>query len=263
MNGYLTDKKLVIAVPYRDRAEHLQIFLEHIKKYFLFDKIDQHIEVKILIIEQNDTRPFNLGILNNVAFLLEEDYLDYICINNVDLLPIWSDFTYSDDATLLIMTGHDRHPIDPFSNNISERSKVLVQPNSNMFHGSVLIPKDVFLKVNGYSNEYWGWGYEDLDMLNRLNSKNYNIIKRRGLYHPLLHKNLGFKISDGEIVRTEINSANNAIFNRKWNEGDSGLDTDGFNQTRFKVTNETVYFNIIRNDKKLYCCKKSIEIENS
>jgi hypothetical protein len=99
-------------------------------------------------------------------------------------------------------------------------------------------------------------------MLKRLSSRSFNIINRRGFYHPLLHKNLGFKISDGEIVRTEINNTNNAIYNRKWSRGDSDIDSDGVNQTRFKVMNETVYFNIIRNNKKLHCCKKSIEIES-
>ena len=32
--------------------------------------------------------------------------------------------------------------------------------------------KNTFQKVNGYSNNYWGWGGEDKDLLHRINSKN-------------------------------------------------------------------------------------------
>ena len=36
------------------------------------------------------------------------------------------------------------------------------------FGGVTLFPIDLFKKVNGYSNEYWGWGFEDDDLLMRL-----------------------------------------------------------------------------------------------
>jgi len=34
--------------------------------------------------------------------------------------------------------------------------------------GLVLISREDFENANGYSNEYWGYGYEDLDLLYRL-----------------------------------------------------------------------------------------------
>jgi len=35
-----------------------------------------------------------------------------------------------------------------------------------------MFPVDTFEKVNGYSNEYWGWGFEDDDLLMRLTETN-------------------------------------------------------------------------------------------
>ena len=35
-----------------------------------------------------------------------------------------------------------------------------------------MFPIDLFKKVNGYSNEYWGWGFEDDDLLMRLTEQN-------------------------------------------------------------------------------------------
>ena len=34
---------------------------------------------------------------------------------------------------------------------------------------------DDFRKVNGFSNEFWGWGAEDDDLTNRLKSHGFNI----------------------------------------------------------------------------------------
>ena len=40
------------------------------------------------------------------------------------------------------------------------------------FGGVTIFPIDAFKKVNGYSNEYWGWGFEDDDLLLRLTEQN-------------------------------------------------------------------------------------------
>ncbi len=35
-----------------------------------------------------------------------------------------------------------------------------------------MFPSSTFKRVNGYSNEYWGWGFEDDDLLLRLTESN-------------------------------------------------------------------------------------------
>ena len=36
-----------------------------------------------------------------------------------------------------------------------------------MFGGATLFTPDEFRRMNGYSDEYWGWGGEDDDMIGR------------------------------------------------------------------------------------------------
>ena len=47
---------------------------------------------------------------------------------------------------------------------------LLIQIEKYLIHtlGCNFISIDLFKKVNGYSNEYWGWGFEDDDLLMRL-----------------------------------------------------------------------------------------------
>ena len=40
--------------------------------------------------------------------------------------------------------------------------------------------KETFLELNGYSNQYWGWGGEDDDLQVRLKESGYTIIRPYG-----------------------------------------------------------------------------------
>ena len=67
----MSNHKLAIVVPYRDRREHLDIFLPHIQSFLK----DKNIDYKIFVIEQSDSKPFNYGKLCNSAFhLLKDEY---------------------------------------------------------------------------------------------------------------------------------------------------------------------------------------------
>ena len=119
------DKKLVIAIPYRDRPKQYEIFLFHSKIYFNEDKLDKYLNLKLCFIEQANDKPFNLGSLNNAGFLINEDYLDYFVVNNIDFLPMIADYRYSESPSLLIKHGYNNLPIVPSKN------RRLIEPKIN------------------------------------------------------------------------------------------------------------------------------------
>lgn len=239
-------KKLLISVPYRDRKEQYNSFLNHIKTYFLLDKFDKNLNVRICFIEQSNKKLFNLGSLNNVGFLANEDYLDYIVINNIDFLPVYSDFSYSDNPMLLIKYGYDNLPVKPSDQSLKN---IIRAPSRNhVFLGSVLIPKKIFKKVNGYSNSYWGWGFEDSDMKNRLENIKIKIKYRDGLYHPLIHDNLGYEIDENKKSKpSKIHLDNQKLFNEKWKNKDNYFH-DGINNFNYKILENNNLFSHIRNN---------------
>jgi len=140
--------KLGVIVPYRNRESHLKRFIPHIKKYL----IDNNIDFEILIVEQDDDKPFNRGKLLNIGFELLEDECNYFVFHDVDMLPIDADYSYVDK------------PIH-IATQLSNEDYELQFPS--YFGGVTLFNRDDFRTINGYSNEYFGWGFEDDDLLYR------------------------------------------------------------------------------------------------
>ena len=241
-------KRLLISVPYRDREKQYNSFLNHIKTYFMTDKFDKNINVRVCFVEQANDKPFNLGSLNNVGFLVNEDYLDYIVINNVDFLPIFSDFSYSESPMLLIRYGYNNLPMKPSDHHI--KNIIKAPSREYVFLGSVLIPKNVFKRVNGYSNSYWGWGFEDSDMRNRLEFMNISIKYRDGLYQPLLHDNLGYEIDEDKKSKpSKFHIDNQKLFDEKWKNKDNFLN-DGINNFNYEIKENNNLFRVERNNAK-------------
>lgn len=132
--------KLGVIVPYRNRYEHLQKFKKSLVKYLESKNID----FKIIIVEQDNAKLFNRGMLCNIGFIeAQKENCDYIVIHDVDMIPVDVDYSYSNV------------PVHLATDNI---------PFESYFGGMTLFPTDVFEKINGFSNLYWGWGFEDDDL---------------------------------------------------------------------------------------------------
>ena len=134
------DKRLGIIVPYRNRYEHLQEFKKSIVEYLESKNID----FKIIIVEQDNAKLFNRGMLCNIGFIeAQKENCDYIVIHDIDMIPVDVDYSYSNV------------PVHLATDNI---------PFESYFGGMTLFPTDIFEKINGFSNLYWGWGFEDDDL---------------------------------------------------------------------------------------------------
>ena len=84
--------KLGVIVPYRNRYEHLQKFKKSIVKYLESKNID----FKIIIVEQDNAKLFNRGMLCNIGFIeAQKENCDYIVIHDVDMIPVNVDYSYS------------------------------------------------------------------------------------------------------------------------------------------------------------------------
>jgi predicted peroxiredoxin len=139
--------KLGIIVPYRNRPTQLKRFVSHMEDYI------KDLDYEIFIIEQSDDKPFNRGKLLNVGYKYAiESGCDYFVFHDVDMLPEDVDYSYS-DKPLHLATHLQEHDYETTF--------------FDYFGGVTMFNKEDFETINGFSNEYWGWGFEDDDLLIR------------------------------------------------------------------------------------------------
>ena len=144
-------EKLAIIVPYRDRYDQLLTFKEKIVKYL--DNRD--FNYCIIIVEQDNASAFNRGMLLNIGFKEAlKQRCDYVVFHDVDMTPI--DVDYSNSEFPIHLASHDL-PFDEY------------------FGGITLFPVKDFEKINGFSNIYWGWGFEDDDLRYRCIKNNIRL----------------------------------------------------------------------------------------
>jgi hypothetical protein len=75
---------------------------------------------------------------------------------------------------------------------VSRQRRRITHDYQTFFGGVVLFATADFRRINGYSNDYWGWGFEDNDAAERCRIEGLAIGFRDGTFEALHHQNAGF-----------------------------------------------------------------------
>jgi len=152
---------VAIIVPFRDlhpsqnRSHHLSLFCPHIHTFLSSSSsLTSH---HIFIIEQSsDSLKFNRGKLLNIGYDLAKSYpinfTTYI-FHDVDLLP-----------SLNLLPSYVQIPSKPLH---IARCWDRYSNNPRYFGGIVSFTSSQMEAINGYPNNFWGWGGEDDEMNKR------------------------------------------------------------------------------------------------
>uniref|UniRef100_A0A667HG30 Beta-1,4-galactosyltransferase n=1 Tax=Lynx canadensis TaxID=61383 RepID=A0A667HG30_LYNCA len=133
--------------------EHLKYWL-----YYLHPILQrQQLDYGIYVINQAGETMFNRAKLLNIGFQEALKDYDYNCFvfSDVDLIPM-------NDHNAYRCFSQPRHisvAMDKFGFSL---------PYVQYFGGVSALSKQQFLTINGFPNNYWGWGGEDDDIFNRL-----------------------------------------------------------------------------------------------
>lgn len=179
--------QLSILVPYRDRKTHLAKFIPHIKEFF--SQYHPRLPFQIYVIEQVPGKLFNRGKLMNIGYSIAKKNCDYISIHDVDMLPEEKCCNYS----------YCSYPTQ-LATYISRWDYRLVVGNLDVrkscWGGVSIVPNDCYEMVNGFSNDYWGWGPEDQDFYHRCITNGLPFKRRDGRYYCLDHERADGKSPD-------------------------------------------------------------------
>ncbi|XP_055346095.1 beta-1,4-galactosyltransferase 1-like [Paramacrobiotus metropolitanus] len=153
-------EKVAIIIPFRDRNEHLKLFLANYHP--ILQK--QQLDYTIFVVEQHGRTTFNRGALMNIGFLevVKTGMHNCFIFHDVDLLP-------EQDHNLYHCGNQPRHlsvAVDKFNYTL---------PYKQIIGGASAFTVEQFMKVNGFPNSYWGWGGEDDDLSKRLELSGYQL----------------------------------------------------------------------------------------
>ncbi|KAH8315195.1 hypothetical protein KR074_005484 [Drosophila pseudoananassae] len=179
------DHKMALLVPFRDRFEELLQFVPHITKFLKRQNVAHH----IFVLNQVDRYRFNRASLINVGFQFTSNVYDYIAMHDVDLLPMNDDlrYEYPSDLGPLHIAGPKLHPKYHYENFVG---------------GILLVRREQFQKMNGMSNQYWGWGLEDDEFFVRI-------------------RDAGLRVTRPENIKTGTNNTFSHIHNRHHRKRDT------------------------------------------
>ena len=139
---------IYIIIPYRDREKQLIKYLTHtipLVKECLDD-------FRIIVIEQCNTKPFNRGLLINVAvnhLKIQPD--DEIIFQDVNVLP---------QRSVIFECYKDK---------VDNATVLGIYSHAESLGGVIKMRKSTFESINGFPTNYWGWGFESNTLRERLN----------------------------------------------------------------------------------------------
>ncbi len=209
-------KRLVIVIPFRDRQENLAELLPALSAYMLRNDAPRLAPLpRICIVEQADDDAFNKGALCNVGFALHRNELDYVCFHDVDCVPLEADYSYADLPTRVLEVG-TRNP-----------------ENLDVYFGGVVaLSRADFETINGFSNHYRRWGFEDNDLLLRIVRNGMALEARPGVFRALSH--VAAERDEHGAVRAEV-YANRDRFRRRFDSDIDFWTDDGLRTLRYTL----------------------------
>jgi hypothetical protein len=141
--------QLIVVVPYRDRAAHLNVFATQMP--FVLEEYarDPDRSVEVVVCHQCDDRPFNRGAMKNIGYM-------------------YAVTTYGEEAADAITFAFQDVDLFPARPGTVDYLAAEAEPGAVHHHfgfshalgGLVSMKGGVFRKLGGFPN-VWGWGCED------------------------------------------------------------------------------------------------------
>jgi hypothetical protein len=151
----ISNKKIAILFPYREQVEQKRS--EQLKSTLDYYNTLNNPDFDLYVIEQGNNKPFNRGVLLNAG---------HDIIKNIGKI-------YDNEVHHDIDVQPDKILIKYFYSNNVIAGK---QKKDPYFFGTLsMLPLHIMDKVNGYCNNFWGWGKEDDNLSKRIRDNNIKI----------------------------------------------------------------------------------------
>jgi len=216
----------IIIIPYRNRKTHIEYFIKNSVPILQKELPNS----KLVIIEQDwNNNLFNRGCLLNIGVKEYQDNSKYIITHDVDINPLYKSVV-------------ELYKPDTDNNNI--RGIYNLSSNCDTLGGIIKMKTDTFIKINGFPNDIWGWGAEDIALKHRADYFNIKITKtfiedeNFKKNYEQMNKNENFVVFNDINDRNGINNGVNIYKYNLSRFTDNKIDniySSGFNNLNYKI----------------------------
>lgn len=206
---------LTFIVPYRatdqpERAQQLQTFSKAIHKLCP--------DALVFVMEQAGDHLFNRGALLNAGIAASKATRETVlCFHDVDLVP-------GED-----MLDEYTRPLP--KNTVRHIARAWKRYDSDTYLGGILLMHYTdFNKLNGYPNDFWGWGGEDDELRDRIRRHHMRIERSEGTITDLENLTLREKLIKLKVAEGQCKDKRER---RQWHRRNPGR--QGLHQTNARV----------------------------
>jgi hypothetical protein len=185
-----TKHRALILITERNRMHQQKIFIPVLTNYLK----SKNIKYTMYVMHQNNNKLFNKAALYNIGYKMACDdriEFDYVIMHDIDMLVNNDyDYSYVNGATHLAGTV--------INYNLDGD---LVSNGSIAFMGGItIIDRISYKNINGYSNKYEGWGFEDSSFRTRIDNTTMKQYVRTGVFtswpNPRVSSNPVYNINE-------------------------------------------------------------------
>lgn len=151
--------RIAFIIPFHNREAHLRILISNMYRIWQRQELEFGVYVVEPAVQPGSGHILNKGKILNIGFIesQKDRYWDCFVFHDVDLYLENDNALYAcpaqENEVRLMTVAIDKFNYWPV--------------HSQNFGGVTILTKTQMLKVNGYSNSFWGWGGEDDEMSHR------------------------------------------------------------------------------------------------
>jgi hypothetical protein len=239
-------KKIGIVTIYRNDTNNTRLRQKRLFLYWINKLLKDVCNYDIVTVEQSMGSQFNIGKLKNVGFDFlinkENKKYDNIIFTDIDIIP---------DSDLLQYYFKETNSLNSLAN---FGTRYESRDSNTKFTGALIsTTEDFFKEINGYPNNFWGWGDEDVNILLRLSELSKPLYaNKNGRVIDLEENNYKKKSVSEKINELNTNDLRektvyekNANYKDFRNNGLSNLNYDILYKTQYNSNDNTNYHIIV------------------
>jgi hypothetical protein len=253
--------KIAVIVIFRNNEDNSRLVQNRKYIYWMNNILANICDYDIILVEQNYKDKFNIGKLKNIGF----HYLTKVVNKKYDNF-IFSDIDMIPDSDLIPYFFKVTDSINGLAHYGTRYEAFDINSNRPFIGGIISCTEKVFIDLNGYPNNFYGWEGEDVNLLLRMYAEKISLFYNKTGRVIDIEEDINFKSKDIAYKLKELsikNEREDHVYEKNINY--MNYKNNGLSTLNYNIIQESSYknnYHIIIDPLKQECINKNPELYN-